>query len=81
MVVLSDIRKLLSSELGVPESDILENKTFSDLGADSLDFFQAIFAIQEHFDIELTDAELSSIETFNDLNTLISQRLADRVQT
>lgn len=80
MDVLGDLRKLLSDELDIPEDELLQGKTFSELGADSLDFFQVIFSVQDHFGIELTDDELSAVETFDDLNILISKRVAARVQ-
>ena len=48
------IQKIISEVLGVDEDSITMDTTFvDDLGADSLDVFQIIMALEEEFDIEI----------------------------
>ena len=46
------IQKIISEVLGVDEDTVTMETTFvDDLGADSLDVFQIIMALEEEFDI------------------------------
>ena len=57
------ISEVLSLE---PEEIRLEMSFVDDLGADSLEVFQIIMAIEEEFDIGLEDSAVASIETVED---------------
>lgn len=46
-------------------------QTFADLGVDSLDLYALILEIQEEFNIEVADEELSDIVTVGDLNKFV----------
>ena len=61
------IQKIISEVLGVDEDSITMETTFvDDLGADSLDVFQIIMALEEEFDIEITNDEAEKITTVSD---------------
>ena len=45
------------------EKSINENTSFADLGADSLDLFQIISALEEEFDIEFEGDDAEDIKT------------------
>ena len=61
------IQKIISEVLGVDEDSITMDTTFvDDLGADSLDVFQIIMALEEEFDIEITNEEAEKINTVSD---------------
>jgi acyl carrier protein len=61
------IQKIISEVLGVDEDSITMETTFvDDLGADSLDVFQIIMALEEEFDIEITNEEAEKIVTVSD---------------
>ena len=71
------IQKIISEVLGVDEDSVTMETTFvDDLGADSLDVFQIIMALEEEFDIEIANEEDEKIFTVsyaveqikNDLN-------------
>ena len=58
------IKELISSQLGVPESDVTNEKTFiQDLGADSLDTVELVLALEDEFKIEVTEEEAEGIDT------------------
>ena len=61
------IQKIISAVLGVDEDSITMDTTFvDDLGADSLDVFQIIMALEEEFDIEIANEEAENIVTVSD---------------
>ena len=61
------IQKIISEVLGVDEDSITMETTFvDDLGADSLDVFQIIMALEEEFDIEIANEEAEKIVTVRD---------------
>ena len=62
------LQKIISEVLNVePEEITMETTFIDDLGADSLDVFQIIMAIEEEFDIEIAnDDSAESIVTVKD---------------
>ena len=61
------IQKIISEVLGVDEDSVTMETTFvDDLGADSLDVFQIIMALEEEFDIEIDNEEAEKIVTVSD---------------
>jgi len=70
------IRDLVAEQLGVdpselsPDANILE-----DLGADSLDVVEMVMAIEEAFDIEISDEDAESMRTVGDVEAYVSERL------
>ncbi len=68
------LQKIISEVLGVEEADILLGTSFvDDLGADSLDVFQIIIAIEEEFDIEIANEDAEKIVTVGDAVEQIKQ--------
>ncbi len=61
------IQSIISDVLNIGADEITLESTFvDDLGADSLDVFQIIMAIEEEFDIEIPDDAAESISTVGD---------------
>ena len=62
-------------ELNVQESEIKENtKLKEDLGADSLDLFELVMALEEEFGVEIPSEDLESIVTVGDVITYLKNR-------
>ena len=60
--MLEEMRKMIAEQLNCEESEITADTSFKDdLGADSLDIFQIIMAIEEEFEIEIPAVEVSYI--------------------
>jgi len=62
----SVIISIIAEQLGIDEKTINENTTFADLGADSLDLFQIISALEEEFDLEFEGDDAEEIKTVGD---------------
>lgn len=58
------VKKIISEQLGVPESDVKPEASFvNDLGADSLDTVELVMALEEEFGIEIPDEDAEKIAT------------------
>ena len=58
--VFSRLRTMIADSLAVDESDVmLESRLIDDLGADSLDFVDLVFAIEKTFGVRLREADLN----------------------
>jgi acyl carrier protein len=71
------IRGLVSEQLGVSISEVTSDANIlDDLGADSLDVVEMVMAIEETFDIEISDEDTEAMRTIGDVETYVSKRLA-----
>ncbi|NLL70156.1 MAG: acyl carrier protein [Epulopiscium sp.] len=62
------IRKIIAEQLNISESEITEETSFEDdLGADSLDIFQIIMALEEEFNLEISNEDAEHISTVADV--------------
>ncbi len=63
-MVFEKVKKLIAEQLDVEEEDITLEASFQeDLDADSLDVVELIMAIEDEFDIEISDEEAEKIST------------------
>ncbi|MCK9470750.1 MAG: acyl carrier protein [Bacilli bacterium] len=67
-MIFEKVKKLIASELNIKEDEIkLESSLTQDLGADSLDAVELIMAIEEEFDVQVSDDEAQNIRTVKDI--------------
>lgn len=65
--VTSKVTKIIVDQLGVSADEVKpEAKFVDDLGADSLDLTELIMAMEEEFDIEITDDDAQKIQKVQD---------------
>ena len=58
------IQKIISEVLNVEEDEITMETTFvDDLGADSLDLFELVMALEEEYDVEIPAEDLEELTT------------------
>ena len=63
MSIEDRVRKVVSEQLDV-NGDIDNNASFiDDLGADSLDTVELVMALEEEFDVEISDEQAENIST------------------
>ena len=62
--MLEKMKTLIAEELNCDESEITAETNFKDdLGADSLDLFELVMALEEEYDIEIPAEELTELVT------------------
>jgi acyl carrier protein len=61
------MKKLIAEKLEIDESKVELNSSFrQDLGADSLDTYELIYAIEEEMEIRIPDEKANEFETVKD---------------
>ena len=64
MSIENRVRKIVSEQLGVNESEVKNESSFvNDLGADSLDTVELVMALEEEFKVEIPDEDAEKITT------------------
>lgn len=62
--VVAKVKKIISEQLGVPDTDVKPESSFvNDLGADSLDTVELVMALEEEFGVEIPDEDAEKIAT------------------
>jgi acyl carrier protein len=75
--ILDALREVLVDRLKVePESVTPEANLFDDLGLDSIDLMSAVMAIEERFEIEVSDAELENVTTVGEAVDLLGGKVS-----
>lgn len=60
------IKAIVIDKLGVEESKVALDTAFEELGADSLDLVELVMALEETFNIEISDEDAEKIKTLSD---------------
>jgi acyl carrier protein len=70
------ISEMIIEQLGATKEEIVPEASFiDDLGADSLDIVELVMAMEETFDIEITDDDAEKIQTIGDAVAYLRHRL------
>lgn len=76
MTTIADrIRKVIAEHLDQTIETCTDGKTFSDLGADSLDSIEIVMALEEEFDTEIPDHEADGLSTVGEVIAYLTQKL------
>lgn len=74
-VIFEKVQKILVEQLGVSHEDVTENASFvEDLGADSLDVVELVMALEEEFDLKISDEDAEKITTVRDAVNYIADQ-------
>lgn len=72
--MLERMKDLLVDGLGVDAAEVVETARFKeDLGADSLDLFELVMALEEEFEVEIPTEELEKMATVGDVIRYIEE--------
>ncbi len=72
IMVFEKVRSIIVDELDVEAKDVsLESRISDDLGADSLDAVELIMAIEDQFDIKVSDDVAQAFETVGQIVAFI----------
>ena len=73
------MKKLISDRLEIDESKITPDSSFrQDLGADSLDTYELVYAIEEELGITIPDEKANEFNTVRDALDFIKTELAKK---
>ena len=66
--MLEEMRKMIAEQLSCDENEITADTSFKDdLGADSLDLFELVMALEEEYGVEIPSEDLEKILTVQDV--------------
>jgi acyl carrier protein len=69
------VKEIIVEQLGVSEDEVVPEASFiDDLGADSLDIVELVMAMEEEFDMEISDEDAEKIQTIQDAINYIKQK-------
>ncbi|RLB83677.1 MAG: acyl carrier protein [Deltaproteobacteria bacterium] len=75
MGVEEQVKSIVMEQLNITEDECVpEAKSIDDLGADSLDLVELIMAMEDHFDLEISDDDLAKITNVQDVVNYIKAR-------
>jgi len=73
--IFEKVKGMIVEQLGVDEDEVTVDKAFKDLNADSLDIVELVMAMEEEFDLEISDEEVEKIKTVEDVVKYIENNL------
>ncbi len=66
--MLEKMKELIADQLSVEAETITETSTFKeDLGADSLDLFELVMALEDEYSVEIPAEDLEKLSTVGDV--------------
>jgi acyl carrier protein len=70
------VQKIVAEQLGVEEEQVTMEASFmDDLGADSLDTVELVMALEEEFEIEISDEDAEKIQKVKDAVEYVSSNI------
>jgi acyl carrier protein len=74
--IFEKVKTIVVEQLGIGYGDVTPDASFvEDLGADSLDVVELVMALEEEFDLKITDEEAAKIATVRDAVEYITEAL------
>ena len=73
--MLEKIKEITADSLGADVNTLTAETSFKeDLGADSLDLFEMVMALEEEFEVEIPTEDLENIKTIGDVEAYLQSR-------
>jgi len=78
IIMLEKIKGIIAEQLQIAEDVITEKSSIKeDLGADSLDLFELVLALEEAFEVEIPTEDLEHISTVQDVLNYITNKVGN----
>jgi len=72
--MFAKFQKMLADQLNIaPEKITMESRLLEDLGADSLDFVELLMALEDEFNVTISDEEAKELKTVADVLAFIEK--------
>lgn len=75
MSIEAKVKKLIANQLEAAVDKLSMETTFEDIDADSLDIVELVMALEEEFDLEISDKEIENIKTVGDIVRYIESKV------
>ncbi len=75
MSVEAKVKAIVSEQLEVDLNNLTAETTFEEIDADSLDIVELVMALEEEFDLEISDQEIENIKTIGDIISYIESKI------
>lgn len=73
--MLEKLKEIIADQLSIDGADITEESTFKDdLGADSLDLFQLVMALEDEYSVEIPAEDLQNLATVGDVMNYLKDK-------
>ena len=73
--MLEKIKEITADSLGADVNTLTAETSFKeDLGADSLDLFEMVMALEEEFEVDIPTEDLENIKTIGDVEAYLQSR-------
>ncbi len=74
-MVFEKVKQIISEQFNISEGELTLYTSFADdLNADSLDIFQIIMAIEEEFEIEISNEDAEKVSSIGDVVDYIKEQ-------
>ncbi|NLL48926.1 MAG: acyl carrier protein [Firmicutes bacterium] len=74
--IFEKVKTIVVEQLGITYGEVTPEASFvEDLGADSLDVVELVMALEEEFDLQISDEEAAKIATVRDAVEFITEQL------
>ncbi len=74
-MVLDKVKEIISEQFNISEEEVTAYTSFvDDLNADSLDIFQIIMAIEEEYEIEISNEDAEKVATVGEVVEYIKEQ-------
>ena len=73
--MLERMKEIIAEQLSVEEEIVTESSSFKeDLGADSLDLFELVMALEDEYSIEIPSEDLQNLLTVGDVMNYLKDK-------
>ena len=74
-MMLEKMKELIADQLGIDAETITAGSKFKeDLGADSLDLFELVMALEEEYNVEIPSEDLIELNTVEDVIKYLQEK-------
>lgn len=73
--MLEKMKELIADQLSLEADEVTEASSFKeDLGADSLDLFELVMALEDEYSVEIPSEDLENLRTVGDVMTYLKNK-------
>ncbi|NLY38952.1 MAG: acyl carrier protein [Firmicutes bacterium] len=75
MNIQDKVKSIVAEQLEIDIDSLTMETTFEEIDADSLDIVELVMALEEEFELEISDQEIENIKTVGDIVKYIEPRI------